>query len=113
MHFIIYYNIKYELKYKNLEFKDNVSKISIVGAGMVSTPGVTYKMFRAWYVPLYKYGILHGDPHLGNYTFSPETGVNLLDFGCISRRRPVMLPTIFVTLSPASSRCCSGLPWEI
>ena len=26
---------------------DKVSKISIVGAGMVSTPGVTYKMFRA------------------------------------------------------------------
>ena len=25
----------------------NVSKISIVGAGMVSTPGVTYRMFRA------------------------------------------------------------------
>ena len=24
----------------------NVSKVSIVGAGMVSTPGVTYKMFR-------------------------------------------------------------------
>jgi aspartate kinase len=24
-----------------------VAKISIVGAGMVSTPGVTYKMFRA------------------------------------------------------------------
>ena len=36
-----------KIKYKNLEFKDNVSKISIVGAGMVSTPGVTYKMFRA------------------------------------------------------------------
>ena len=36
-----------KIKYKNLEYKDNVSKISIVGAGMVSTPGVTYKMFRA------------------------------------------------------------------
>ncbi len=35
------------IKYNNLEYKDNVSKISIVGAGMVSTPGVTYKMFRA------------------------------------------------------------------
>ena len=37
---------------KNIEFKelssnDKVSKISIVGAGMVTTPGVTYKMFRA------------------------------------------------------------------
>ena len=35
------------IKFKNLSYKDNVSKISIVGAGMVTTPGVTYKMFRA------------------------------------------------------------------
>ncbi len=32
---------------KDISFKKNVSKISIVGAGMVTTPGVTYKMFRA------------------------------------------------------------------
>ena len=35
------------IKYENLNNNDKVSKISIVGAGMVSTPGVTYKMFRA------------------------------------------------------------------
>ena len=33
--------------YKNISHDDKVSKISIVGAGMVSTPGVTYRMFRA------------------------------------------------------------------
>ena len=37
----------YNIKFKNLSFKDNVSKVSIVGAGMVTTPGVTYRMFRA------------------------------------------------------------------
>ena len=26
---------------------DTVSKISIVGAGMVTTPGITFKMFRS------------------------------------------------------------------
>jgi aspartate kinase len=36
-----------KIKFRNLSYKDNVSKISIVGAGMVTTPGVTYKMFRA------------------------------------------------------------------
>ena len=36
-----------KIKYKDLSFKNNVSKISIVGAGMVTTPGITYKMFRA------------------------------------------------------------------
>jgi len=49
---------------------------------------VAYNMFRAWYVPFYEYGVIHGDPHLGNYTFTPEGHVNLLDFGCIRVFRP-------------------------
>ena len=44
---------------------------------------VALNMFRAWYVPLYRYGVIHGDPHLGNYTFRTDGDVNLLDFGCI------------------------------
>lgn len=40
-------------------------------------------MFRAWYVPLYYYGIIHGDPHLGNYTVRKDRSINLLDFGCV------------------------------
>ena len=30
-------------------------------------------MFRAWYVPFYDYGVIHGDPHLGNYTVRATT----------------------------------------
>ena len=44
---------------------------------------IAMNMFRAWYVPLYYYGIIHGDPHLGNYTVRPDNTLNLLDFGCI------------------------------
>jgi len=40
-------------------------------------------MFRAWYVPLYNYGIIHGDPHLGNYSVRKDDSINLLDFGCV------------------------------
>ncbi len=36
-----------KISYKEIIQNDKVSKISIVGAGMVSTPGVTYRMFRA------------------------------------------------------------------
>ena len=36
-----------KINFKELAHDDKVSKISIVGAGMVTTPGVTYKMFRA------------------------------------------------------------------
>lgn len=44
---------------------------------------VAYNLFRAWYVPLYGYGIIHGDPHLGNYTVQDDLSINLLDFGCV------------------------------
>ena len=44
---------------------------------------LAHNMFRAWYVPFYEYGIIHGDPHLGNYTGRPDNTINLLDFGCI------------------------------
>ena len=45
---------------------------------------ISENLFNAWYFPFYKYGIIHGDPHPGNYTIS-ENGkkLNLLDFGCI------------------------------
>ena len=39
-------NNKY-IKYASISHNNKVSKVSIVGAGMVSTPGVTYRMFRA------------------------------------------------------------------
>jgi aspartate kinase len=35
-----------DIQYNNMNHDDKVSKVSIVGAGMVSTPGVTYRMFR-------------------------------------------------------------------
>jgi predicted unusual protein kinase regulating ubiquinone biosynthesis (AarF/ABC1/UbiB family) len=41
-------------------------------------------LFRAWYLPFYRYGVIHGDPHLGNYQVRPDRqGINLLDFGTI------------------------------
>ncbi len=44
---------------------------------------IALRMFRIWYVPFYHYGVIHGDPHLGNYTVAPDGTVNLLDFGCV------------------------------
>jgi predicted unusual protein kinase regulating ubiquinone biosynthesis (AarF/ABC1/UbiB family) len=40
-------------------------------------------LFRAWYVPLYRFGVIHGDPHLGNYQIREDGTVNLLDYGSI------------------------------
>src|SRR5262249_7043021 len=44
-------------------------------------------MFTGWWVPFSRFGVIHGDPHLGNYTVFAEkgkpAGINLLDYGCI------------------------------
>ena len=44
---------------------------------------ISKNMFYAWYKPFYSYGIIHGDPHLGNYTIQKNLSVNLFDFGCM------------------------------
>jgi predicted unusual protein kinase regulating ubiquinone biosynthesis (AarF/ABC1/UbiB family) len=48
---------------------------------------IARRMFRIWYLPFYRYGVIHGDPHLGNYTVArgdnSDRTVNLLDFGCV------------------------------
>jgi len=49
---------------------------------------VAMNLFRAWYVPFYFFGTIHGDPHLGNYTVRPDQSVNLMDFGCIRVFKP-------------------------
>ena len=44
-------------------------------------------MFTAWWFPFSRFGVIHGDPHLGNYTVfdsgGEPAGINLLDYGCI------------------------------
>jgi predicted unusual protein kinase regulating ubiquinone biosynthesis (AarF/ABC1/UbiB family) len=41
-------------------------------------------LFHAWWVPMTGSGVIHGDPHLGNYTVSEGAQhLNLLDFGCV------------------------------
>jgi predicted unusual protein kinase regulating ubiquinone biosynthesis (AarF/ABC1/UbiB family) len=45
-------------------------------------------MFTAWWLPFSRFGVIHGDPHLGNYSVfaggnGEPAGINLLDYGCI------------------------------
>jgi predicted unusual protein kinase regulating ubiquinone biosynthesis (AarF/ABC1/UbiB family) len=57
---------------------------------------IAQAMFKAWWYPFSHYGVIHGDPHLGNYSIFEEgtgkaadgalgkpAGINLLDYGCI------------------------------
>jgi len=51
--------------------------------GQSQRNAIAARMFRLWYAPFYRFGVLHGDPHAGNYTLRKDGGINLLDFGCI------------------------------
>src|SRR6202050_4902098 len=52
-------------------------------------------MFSAWWFPFSRFGVIHGDPHLGNYTVFSRSGkpagINLLDYGCV----PIFAPKFF------------------
>ena len=45
-------------------------------------------LFTGWYVPFYHFGVIHGDPHLGNYQVRGDNNLNLLDFGAIRVFQP-------------------------
>jgi predicted unusual protein kinase regulating ubiquinone biosynthesis (AarF/ABC1/UbiB family) len=40
-------------------------------------------MYYAWYKPFFEYGVIHGDPHMGNYSVQEDLSINLYDFGCM------------------------------
>ena len=41
-------------------------------------------IFAAWWGPMTHFGVIHGDPHLGNYTLTENAAqLNLMDFGCV------------------------------
>src|SRR6266516_365452 len=56
-------------------------------ADLASRNCLATAMFTAWWFPFSRFGVIHGDPHLGNYTVFAEHdapgGINLLDYGCI------------------------------
>jgi len=59
------------------------AKAPIAARNRISTA-----LFKAWWRPFARYGIIHGDPHLGNYAVRADGGLNLLDYGCVRTFRP-------------------------
>jgi predicted unusual protein kinase regulating ubiquinone biosynthesis (AarF/ABC1/UbiB family) len=74
-----------------MTWMDGEPILSHVGCSQDERNTIAYNMFRAWYVPFYYYGVIHGDAHLGNYAVRADQGINLLDFGCVR-----VFPTKFV-----------------
>jgi predicted unusual protein kinase regulating ubiquinone biosynthesis (AarF/ABC1/UbiB family) len=71
-----------------MEWVTGVKLTQVADADLDTRRHLARQMFRAWYVPFYEYGVIHGDPHLGNYTIRDDHDINLLDFGCIRIFQP-------------------------
>jgi len=57
-------------------------------AALKTRNSISTALFKAWWRPFARYGVIHGDPHLGNYTVREDGGVNLLDYGCVRTFHP-------------------------
>jgi predicted unusual protein kinase regulating ubiquinone biosynthesis (AarF/ABC1/UbiB family) len=67
-----------------MEWLDGRGLMTFKSADQETRNRIARLLFQAWWTPMTKLGVIHGDPHLGNYTFAGEADrLNLLDFGCV------------------------------
>ncbi|MBH61882.1 MAG: ABC transporter ATP-binding protein [Alphaproteobacteria bacterium] len=66
-----------------MSWLDGRGLLDFVEAPLDVRNAIALALFRAWYVPFYDGGVIHADPHLGNYSAAEDLSLNLLDFGCI------------------------------
>jgi predicted unusual protein kinase regulating ubiquinone biosynthesis (AarF/ABC1/UbiB family) len=70
-----------------LDWLEGEKLLTYKGADIAIRNRLAAALYRAWWYPFSRFGVIHGDPHLGNYTVFSERGepggINLLDYGCI------------------------------
>jgi predicted unusual protein kinase regulating ubiquinone biosynthesis (AarF/ABC1/UbiB family) len=83
-----------------LDWLDGTRMLAHKNAALAVRNALATAMFTAWWFPFSRFGVIHGDPHLGNYsvfgapaadaaaersrrTPAAPIGINLLDYGCI------------------------------
>jgi predicted unusual protein kinase regulating ubiquinone biosynthesis (AarF/ABC1/UbiB family) len=70
-----------------LDWLDGSRMLTHKNASLAVRNTLATAMFTAWWFPFSRFGVIHGDPHLGNYTVferdGAPAGINLLDYGCI------------------------------
>jgi predicted unusual protein kinase regulating ubiquinone biosynthesis (AarF/ABC1/UbiB family) len=70
-----------------MRWLDGKPLLSFVEHSLEDRNRIARALFSAWWGPFARHGVIHGDPHLGNYTVFEESqrpaGINLLDFGCV------------------------------
>jgi predicted unusual protein kinase regulating ubiquinone biosynthesis (AarF/ABC1/UbiB family) len=73
-----------------MEWLDGEPLVAFENAPQEARDSIAVGLFDAWWRPFLRYGVIHGDPHLGNYTVAASgdgrrkvEGVNLFDYGCV------------------------------
>src|SRR5437868_6461586 len=70
-----------------LDWLDGTRLLTHKNAELSVRNRIAAAMFTAWWFPFSRFGVIHGDPHLGNYTVFEHDGspggINLLDYGCV------------------------------
>lgn len=67
----------------SMTWLDGISFREALNDPRTNREDVARALYEAWWLPLYRFGVVHGDAHLGNYTVRSDGGINLLDFGCV------------------------------
>ena len=68
----------------SMTWLDGQGLLTFKNASLETRNRVARLLFDAWWRPMTNIGVIHGDPHLGNYSLAPNADhLNLLDFGCI------------------------------
>ncbi|MGB0922527.1 MAG: ABC1 kinase family protein [Alphaproteobacteria bacterium] len=71
-----------------MDWLDGKPLLDFADAPLETRNAIAKAMFEAWWLPFVRYGVIHGDPHLGNYTITDDLHLNLMDYGCIRIFRP-------------------------
>lgn len=71
-----------------MSWLDGRPVLDFEGAALKARNAIATALFKAWWRPFAHFGVIHGDPHLGNYAVRKDGGINLLDYGCIRTFRP-------------------------
>jgi predicted unusual protein kinase regulating ubiquinone biosynthesis (AarF/ABC1/UbiB family) len=74
-----------------LQWLDGEPLVAFESAPQGARDAIAVGLFEAWWRPFLRYGVIHGDPHLGNYTVAASgegakrnvEGLNLFDYGCV------------------------------
>jgi len=74
-----------------LQWLDGERLPAFESAPQEARDAIAVGLFDAWWRPFLRYGVIHGDPHLGNYEVAASgqggalvvEGINLFDYGCV------------------------------